>query len=109
MHDCISRCLLIQLSWLRLSPRLKVGRVILSSRLSTVSRKCISFLKIPHRVHPSWKKVASVVSLSKYMDRKIPSRAHFSLGIESFLTISLQFFPGSNSDTKQQVAISLFE
>jgi hypothetical protein len=118
-HSCIHSCItciftsihawlhflifinsLIHLSWLCWSPRLKVGRVILSSRLSAISRKCISFLKIPHWVHPSWKKVASVVSLSKYMDRKIPSRVHSSLGIESCLTISLQLIPGSSSDPK---------
>src|SRR6266487_2340341 len=52
--------------------------------------------------------VASVVSLSEYADRKTPSRAHFSLGIESFLTISLQFFPGSTSNFNQQATISSF-
>jgi hypothetical protein len=83
-----------------LSPRLKVGRVILSSRLSAISRKCISFLKIPHRAHPRGRRLLQLFPFPNIKDRKILSRVLSSLGIESCLTISLQFIPRSSSNPK---------
>src|SRR6266487_5446085 len=89
------------------------------SSLVSLVQRCLHHSYITKRVIPIESnlemspsnifQVASVVSLSEYTDRKIPSRAHFSLGIKSFLTISLRFSPGSTSNLNQQAAISSLE
>ena len=56
--------------------------------------------KIPHRAHPRGRRLLQLFPFPNIKDRKIPSRVHSSLGIESCLTISLQFIPGSSSDHK---------